>query len=448
MPLVQPQPDRTGVGKVPSIDQAPTILQPQVDHLRGYMTHSLEGPRGGDATIEASWALYRAMEPLEPGSDTPGAQENRFIWLRAPRGEIDDWRTFDEWSRDRLCFEDDGDPTEEGWRQEWLGWYPDEYRWHVVSTHRDGEWLLIAIDGGVVMEVSPLGKEEWDDKNRASYLGRLARVAEWTVGAVRAGTYADFVNEGLSYDLRWGFIRRNVFWEVAGADARRFGGDMGRDEAEELARLLRAQKPEDEMPRLPELSIGRYFRALREAYIAAGMTLDRPSWRRWGDNDPREWYSLFGDDRDDSILTIDQESPGALRELFATGRNSFNHTFEVIAGRGCTRIVFAPHLEPDGAWSLSIHGCFTVHADRVARMWRRLNEIGMPTFLLKADALADLLLGEDWVVLAPRDESPDYMEGSTKFGREVGLAIPLWDEYRDELIARAEWMPPELPKLA
>ena len=443
-PISQPQHDHGSTVQAPSIAHGSTILQPQINFLRRFRGRRLDGPLGGDATIAASWALLRAMEPI---ASTSNEQEARHIWVRAPRGEIDDWRSFEKWAEDQRAYEDNDHPTEEGWRQEWLGWFPNEYRWHRVSTHRDGEWLLVAIDGDIVMQVSPEKKERWDSEERAAYIGLLAQVAEETVDAIRNGTYASFVNNGLSYDLRWGFMRRNVFWQVAGVDARQFGGDMPREEAEELAALLRAQPDREEMPRLPELSIGQYFRALREAYIAAGMTLDQPSWVRWDSSDPRAWYSRFGDDRDDAILTIDQESPDALRELFTSG-HSFNHTFEVIAGRGCSRIFLSPHLEKDGSWSLALHGHLTFHADQVARMWRRLNEIGMPTYLWEADALADLLLGEDWVAIVPKFRSPDYMWGTTEFGRRIGLAIPLWDEYRDELIAHAEWMPPELPRLA
>ena len=81
-------------------------------------------------------------------------------------------------------------------------------------------------------------------------------------------------------------------------------------------------------------------------------------------------------------------------------------------------------------------------------MWEKLNELGMPTYLSDADNLASLLLGEDWVLLAPSNEYIDYLDGQTKFGRRVGLALHLWDEYADSLAAATEWMPVDVPRIA
>ena len=80
-------------------------------------------------------------------------------------------------------------------------------------------------------------------------------------------------------------------------------------------------------------------------------------------------------------------------------------------------------------------------------MWEHLNDAGVPTYMHEASWLADILLGEDWVFLAPKDEYVDYLAGQEKFGRRIGMAFHLWDEYEEELIDAAEWMPLDIPEL-
>ncbi len=105
-----------------------------------------------------------------------------------------------------------------------------------------------------------------------------------------------------------------------------------------------------------------------------------------------------------------------------------------------------PRPNEDGAWRLFMYGRFDLHADDMARMWRRLNEMGMPTYLHGADDLANILLGEDWILLAPRHEYVDYMSGTEKFGRKVGLALYMDEEHEGLLVEAVEWMPIELPR--
>ncbi len=174
---------------------------------------------------------------------------------------------------------------------------------------------------------------------------------------------------------------------------------------------------------------------------------DEDSYKGHAASDPRAWYHRFGDDRDDALYEIDQESEDALRDLVAPDSH-LNHGFEVLRGRGCTRVILVPSVAEGGGWRLRMHGRFDAYSFEMARMWRKLNEIGIPTYLYNADALADRLEGVDWVLVAPRHEYVDYLSGSEKFGRKVGSAIHLWEEFERDLVPAVEWMPLEAPELS
>ncbi|WP_302962982.1 hypothetical protein [uncultured Adlercreutzia sp.] len=100
-------------------------------------------------------------------------------------------------------------------------------------------------------------------------------------------------------------------------------------------------------------------------------------------------------------------------------------------------------------WRLGIHGHFDFHAEEMALIWEHLNDADVPTYMHEASWLADILLGEDWVFLAPKDEYVDCLAGQEKFGRRIGMAFHLWDacERGGGLIDAAEWMPLDIPEL-
>lgn len=63
-----------------------------------------------------------------------------------------------------------------------------------------------------------------------------------------------------------------------------------------------------------------------------------------------------------------------------------------------------------------------------------------------AEALANALVGEDWILIVPSHLPCDYTQGMF-FGREVRTAIPLFEEHRDEIIRATEWQEPKISQL-
>lgn len=424
-----------------------TLTQPDIRILRNYRTRSLEGPHGGTDVVAAGMKVYEAMKPLRWKE---GTSEYRFIWIKVPRGPIEAWHSYEDWALDERDFEGNQTPTKEQWIEEWKAWHPHEQEWYRVSTAHEvtneGEWLIVSVDDDCVLEVNPrIEPDSWEDCRRTNAFLALADCVQSTMKLLYDGTYGALIDKELPYSFRWGFMKRSVFWEIAGDDAKRLGGCLPEAKAFEIAGLLDKQPPKEDTPHLESLSARQYFDALKEAYVAAGIEKRRHGYPVYPDNDSRSWYCSIGDARDQQIFEIDQESPEAMRE-FMEGHPWINHGFEVILGRGCSRVHLWPVLDEDG-WYLHLSGHFDWHATEMALMWRKLNEMGVPTYISNAAELAKLLRGEDLILIAPKTECVDYMSGSEKFGRKVGLAIHLWEEYRRQFISAAEWMPAELPEL-
>lgn len=416
------------------------LLQPDIDHLIEYAVHDIDGTLGDAAAKETGWKLFHLMEAITPAPDT---SDYRSIWICVERGPIDRWKTFDTWRREEEEYHGGSPLGKTAWKSDWKAWYPHEKRWHLVSCTRKRGWLNISIDHECVLSIVPGHVLRHPDKQRARELDTLARAVARAATFLRNGTYQRRLKAELPYSCRWGFLRRSTFWRITGIDGRRYGGDLPQEQREQLACILRKQLPERQLPLLPELSAGEYFSALREAYKAAGFRMDGAC-GGYAASDPRAWYCYLGDPRDTDVLELDQDSPGVFRD-FVQSNHRFSHAFEVLAGRSATRVYLEPILDTEGLWHLRMSRFFNANASEMALMWEKLNELGMPTYLCDAGNLASLLLGEDWVLLAPDNEEIDYLEDQTRFGRRVGLALHLWNEYHDALVAAADWMPIDIP---
>lgn len=396
----------------------------------------------GPRAYEKALAIAQSMECLE--SDE-GNAHLRHVWIKAKRGRIDEWLTFEEYADS--YWEDDSDAlAKEDWLEEWQWEFPTDTYWHLVECVTEDDYVAILIDGRCALRGTKENATSQDFDEHLSWLDALSCSIDETLSQIRAGTYAALVDEELPYDFRWGVMRRKDFWAAAGEDGRRFGGRLAACDADRIAERLRRQSDRDEIPGLQSMTMEQHFQALKGAYIAAGFSVEEPGWRGFDIDDPRAWYCRIGDCREDKLFEVDQHSEDALEALVAPG-TFLNHGCEVIQGRGCSRVFLVPRKGEDGLWRLSMHGHFDFHAEEMALIWEHLNDVGVPTYLHNASWLAEILLGDDWVFIAPKDEYVDYLAGSEKFGKRVGIALHLWSEYETELIAAAEWMPLDVPEL-
>lgn len=397
----------------------------------------------GPRAYEKALRLAGAMECLKADASN---SHLRHLWIKACRGSIGDWLTFEDYA-DSYWDEDGETPAEEAWVEEWQWEFPSENYWHLVECVSEDDYVGIFVDGACILRGVKEGATLQDFDEQLSLLDELSQAVNEALSQIRVGIYPALINEELPHSFRWGVMRRCDFWKAAGERGRRFGGRLAEGDARRIARKLSCQPSREEMPGLSSMTMERYFRVLKDAYIAAGFSVEEPSWRGFDADDPRAWYCRIGDCREGRLFEIDQGSEEALEALVAPGM-FLNHGFEVIQGRGCSRVFLIPRKSEDGLWRLGMHGHFDFHAEEMALMWEHLNDAGVPTYMQEASWLADILLGEDWVFLAPKDEYVDYLAGQEKFGRRIGMAFHLWDECEEELIDAAEWMPLDIPELS
>jgi len=78
----------------------------------------------------------------------------------------------------------------------------------------------------------------------------------------------------------------------------------------------------------------------------------------------------------------------------------------------------------------------------MARIWKYMNDNGLPTYIDDAKRLAYALRGDDYVLIMPSHTNTDYVSGE-HFGKDIVTAIHLPEENRAVIIEYTEWQPVE-----
>lgn len=422
------------------------LYEPLVDHFR-WNPHDPFNPRRGDGqTDKAVQKLYQALLPIESDPNLKN-EEYRELWFTLERGEPSDWSTYEEYCEEALW--DSGETaSREAWLREWESWFPKKTYWHLLRCNRYKDWITIRIDDSIIVQTSPDEKAPYHDELLDKLLMGLVHKARNVVDMMRTGDYEPWVKRCLPYERRYGIIQRGALWKATG-HAFDEDWDICPAEATTLAESLRSQPVEQKVGRLSSLCTGQYFSALKAGYEAAGKQNDRDWFGDIPAEDGRAWYARFGDARDHTLLELDPQSPEAFEKWYENKRRGvgFDHNFEIFHGRGCSRVHMNPHRDELG-WYCTMWGSITWHASDMARVWRTVNEAGIPVYVGDARALADALLGEDWVLIVPRHLPCDYTQGSY-YGHEIRTAIHLFDddEHGEAIIAAAEWQEPKLSRL-
>lgn len=419
------------------------ICEPLFDYFRWTGHDSFHPRRSDDQTDRAVQRLYQALLPIASSSKFEN-EEHREVWITLDRGKPEDWRTFEQHCEE-ASIGSDVSPTNEAWLEEWEWNFPEATYWHLVSCSRYEDWITICVDNCLIIQTSPKEKARYHDSQVDKLLYGLAEKVENAIRLMRTGEYAQWVRTSLPFERRYGLIKRKCLWEATEGVFDE-SWDIDAQIAKRLAETLRTQPSEREIGRLPSLTTGRYFDALKLGYQATGRNNDRAWMHDIPAEDGRAWYARFGDARDLSLLDIDPHSDTALEMWYNANLHRFDHNFEIFMGRGCSRVHMNPHRDERG-WYCCMWGSVTWHASDMARVWEAVNNAGIPTFVYDADALADALEGKDWILIVPKHLSCDYIRG-LHYGREIRTAIPLFEDYRNAVIAATEWQEPEIPQLA
>ena len=244
------------------------LIAPDVDELLRYFDHrSLDSTPSNPRLLAAFTSIFDILTPLTPLKKN---NEVKAIWIRIPRGTIEDYSSFEEMK------EWEEVETYEEYENRWKEDYPEEYSWYelvaVKSFDRDNSlrYYGVSLGNERVISVSTedrsfFGNEGYYPEEAAVMLCSLILPAvQASISLLQAGTYNALVEKELPYQFRTGVIKRKVLWEyVPEAKESAYDG-LSEDSIQEFKKLIVSGiNDEEKIGRIKDFTANDFFRACK-----------------------------------------------------------------------------------------------------------------------------------------------------------------------------------------
>ena len=449
-------------------------VAPDIDRLLRVFGRGYKNPAAQTiGTLEALDRLFETLEDLKP---LAGNDEVKAIWLKVPRGGLEDFDDYDE-----LLAEEEVSSREE-YVALWKSEYPDEYSWYELVVVENRYCRAVSV-GKTMVLCADVEQEPADFDGLEEYaialLNLLAQAARESMQALRSGLYNAAVAEQLPYYLRTGVVARDVVW-AAHPEERDAIFDGMDDKTYAAFCGYAAANAEDEgaAERLPSMTGNDFLGACALGYEACGYDMRGKDGERLSLD---ELYLRYADGRDEGLTSkgtglcsgpgIDLASPEAWDAWYFDRQRGGGHPWEVCRGGNSTHVdLFVRHdrwmveyrhrlgeisdeefetaLQSAGyyyevagkAWSRSVEA---VH------FYVALKCAGLPVVLRDARAILARFKAEDLVGVVPRDTYTVYCEGL--FPKSYGTILDFMHVYDEDMAAfgdKIEWLPEEEAELS
>lgn len=371
--------------------------------------------------------MYRIETLL--GKLAPMGMDNmRRLWIETVRGDINDWKTYEKWA------EDEDEPTEEKWREDWLYEYPNEVEWYEIVTRQYEQLHSLIIYNDRIHNVDFANQEDAYGRKKAQYrydfskfLLKLESYLTSVVEKIEAvpDSYNEYLEQNLSYYHRKGTIKAKEWLRILP------DSEMPVKGSEDIIKVLKSKPKQYPEPMYESMTLRKYMHIWRIAYDAFHENID------W------DWAEPYKAD-----LSVTDEQ---MFERSPKGREAFDYDLDSEKGfkewwnenhmYHCYDIVYARvHLIPQeqygkGGWSLYFCG------DREGYL---LGTLGAAVALVKAGIpfefdtkeYVDFLRGNFTIEIDPLDPRSS-VECPRRFLPYPGGNVS--QEQVDRLIAAIKW---------
>lgn len=267
--------------------------------------------------------------------------------------------------------------------------------------------------------------------------------AEWLlqsvdacIGALKAGTYNQFIADHLPVQHRIGTILRKDLWSVFPEIRKKFFSDLSREDADLCSKYMEdAHGQNTTASPLKEMSANGYFQVCVIGYAANHCS--------GGNRTPREQYYLHADGRDEGLGEIDPDSPTAFPSWFIGQFDG--HPWEVVRGGNSTHISLYPQYKEDG-FTFLLDGASVSRTIETVRFYLALRKADLPVYIRDGSILADRLTDNEKIGIVPQGITHVYCV--SLFPKERIISFMNLDcEKLDEVVRHCIWQPIPQAKL-
>ena len=409
------------------------MIAPDIDELISFCDN---GPArevlSTPAIVAAIEPLFEILNPLAPIKRNDAIKE---IWIRVPRGTIEDYDDNEQWLHD----------------------YPDEMKWYRLSAVKyletDGKVRCYGLDLNEEKVISVVTKWRsfdepgyYDEKAFEKLCELIAPAVEESIKLLQDGKYNDIIAKELPYRYRKGVIKRFDLWI---ADPK-YKEEVYRGISDEMLRRLKStialgENDEDKIGRIGNFTANDFFKACKLGYEAIGY--------KCGGFSLPELYIQYSDRRDEGLtgMGVDPyEEPGIVFDdpkawdewYFHRKQRDSGHPFEVAPGYYHLYVCQDKTESETGGYYLNLvgaHWCFR----EVVSAYFAIKDAGYPISLSGAEVIVGILDGADYIGIVPvhmsEDKFIDRLPDEYGYIDDCMYADEVKDSWSDKII----WFPEE-----
>ena len=449
------------------------VVAPNIDKLLMYFDDGYLNPSA------PSLAIMEAMEPLFAELSTlvplKANQEVKSIWLQIPRGDINDFDSYDALLEQEIV------SNYEEYEKFWLTEYPDKVKWYqlvvVESFNKKGDiyYRSVGVNRQMIISASlerGPGNANWKDEVVIKLCKMLTMAARKSMELLKDGVYNNIVNTSLPYQFRYGVVKRSAVWSADTSMKENIFEGMNDAYFERFKELLHSgENDSSKIIPLKTMTGNIFLQACAIGYKACGYTgTDLPL---------ADQYILHADGRDEGLTGkgdimhrgdggIDLSSSVAWEEWYHCRTHMGGHPWEVCRGGNSTHIdlfVFDSRNELDwklklgkitaaeaeekrknGGYYFSVAGNAWNRAVEAVKFYVSIHDAGYPVLLQDANSILSRFLGTDLIGIVPHTTIPKYCD--SMFPNCYGKILDFMHVYDDDAwIREIEWLPEEEAKL-
>ena len=350
--------------------------------------------------------LFEILNPLAPIRRNDAIKE---IWIRVPRGAIEDYDDFE-----RLKSIGEVSDFDDFYRQ-WLRDYPDEYKWyrliavryyetngklHCYGMNLNEETVISA-----VLKWRSFNEPEYFEEKAFEKLCKLITPAVMeSIKLLQDDKYNDLIAKELPYRYRKGVIKRSDLW-IANPE---YKEEVYRGISDEMISRLKGiiasgENDEDRIGRIRDFTANDFFRACKIGYEAIGYKCKGFSMS--------ELYIQYSDRRDEGLTGrgvnpydepgIDFDDPKAWDEwYFHRKQRDSGHPFEVAPGYYHLYVWQDKTESETGGYYFNLSGSHWCRRE-VISAYLAIKDAGFPISLSGAEMFVDSLEGADYIGIVP-----------------------------------------------
>ena len=354
------------------------------------------------------------------------------LWLRVPRGTIEDYGNFE------IANEYNEYASYDDFVEEWQDFFPDETMWVSLDCIDDKpiHFRSILLNHNMVYEDNEREEKRYVYIEAAEFFQWICNAVKNCIAELEDGSYNATVEAGLPKGKRTGLISRKDYWDILPDERMEFFRYFPKSSQDKFFELIKDQSQDYEsVGRLPEMTADLFYTACSYGYAAnpheyniKGMTA-------------KEQYYRFADGRDNGLSEIAIDSSEAFKSWIQDRTHFGGHPYEVMAGGNTTHVSLCVHLDDDGYFFM-LEGRSIGRTVETLNFYLALRDHKLPVFLCDKDLFIRRLLETEQIGIVPEDITPKYCDNMFP-GNEVKSFMWLpWDEPERSLVAeKCTWLP-------